>query len=349
MLKVLIVEDSAAVAELLEHILNSDPGIEVIAKVINGQAALDFIRDSGNQKPDVISMDIEMPVMNGLEATRAIMSEFPIPILIVTSSWEPRDLEGTYDALQSGAMGVVQKPRGLGHPDHYRLAHELISWIKKVAQVTVKSRARDAMNQGRLLKDTPVKLHHNGLKSVPEIIVIGASTGGPPQIKKILQSISPDIKQPVLIVQHIAVGFVQGLVDWLNKESELEIHLAEDNMLLQAGKAYVAPANYHMTVCRKNRITLVNDDPMYSVKPSVGYLFESVAKSYGKKALGILLTGMGRDGGAELRMMRDQGAVTIAQNEESCVIFGMPKTAIDLDGATFVMAPEQIVEYINQL
>ncbi|MBI9034250.1 MAG: chemotaxis-specific protein-glutamate methyltransferase CheB [Bacteroidales bacterium] len=348
-LKVMIVEDSAAVAELLFHILNSDPEIEVIAKVSNGLEAINYIKNPRTIKPDVISMDIEMPVMNGLEATRAIMDEVPTPILIVTSSWEPRDLEGTYDALQSGAMGVVQKPRGLDHPDHYRLAHELITWIKKVSQVTVKSRARKAFNTSEFGKPSMFEHEQKANRIKPEVIVIGTSTGGPPLLKKMLQSLSSDLKQPILIVQHIAVGFVEGLVEWLNKESKLNIHLAEDKMVTQAGHVYIAPANYHMTVNIKNQITLVNEDPMYSVKPSVGYLFESVSKSYGNKVLGVLLTGMGRDGGAEMRMMRDQGAVTIAQSEETCVIFGMPKTAIDMDGATFVMSPDQIVDYINQL
>ncbi|MBI5606303.1 MAG: chemotaxis-specific protein-glutamate methyltransferase CheB [Deltaproteobacteria bacterium] len=342
-IRVLIVDDSPVVRELLAYILNSDPGIRVIGTAGNGEEALKAIQ---HEKPDVITMDIIMPKMDGFETTRTIMETNPIPIIIVTGSFNIREVGISFKATEVGALTIIQKPRGIGHPSHAKDARELIRMVKLMSEVKVIRRWPDKHRKTPALR----RVIENGEK-IDEIklVAIGASTGGPPVIRQILSGLPKSFPWPVLIVQHIAEGFIDGFADWLNQSSSLPIHLAAHNAQPMAGHAYLAPDGRQMQVVMNGRIALIDDPPENGLRPSVSYLFRSVAHVYGRQAVGILLTGMGKDGAAELKLMREKGAVTIVQDQESSTVFGMPGEAVRLDAARYILSPEEIVSLLGNL
>ncbi|MCD6566761.1 MAG: chemotaxis-specific protein-glutamate methyltransferase CheB [Bacteroidales bacterium] len=341
-IKVLLVDDSPTVLDLLKQILDSDPQIEVIGKAYTGKRALEFIK---HQKPDVISMDMDMPEMNGLEATRIIMETDPIPIIIVSSSWSPSEVNNTYNAMDAGAVAILSKPRGIGHPDHNRMAINLIRHVKAMSEVKLVKRMSKIRKEKTDLP--PVKVEHK--RDDIKIIAIGGSTGALQVFKEILILLPKNLPVPVLIVQHIAKGFLDGFVGWLVKLTGQQVHVAGDKEKPIPGHFYVAPNGLQMGINGSGNIDLSSSDPMNNLCPSVSWLFRSVADNYGKNAIGVLLTGMGKDGSYELKMMSDKGAITIAQDEKSSVIFGMPGEAVKLGGARYILPPEKIAEKIKQL
>jgi two-component system chemotaxis response regulator CheB len=337
-IKVLVVEDSPTVRELLVHILTS-AGILVIGVVSNGEEAVRFAQRS---RPDVVTMDIHMPVLNGIEATRKIMETNPIPIVIVSGNWDPREVEMTFRAMEAGALALVRRPQGIGHADYEATAAELVLKVRLMSEVKV-VRRRSRMQQLKSA-NAEITLRSNSV-NIPEsvnVVLIGASTGGPPVLRTILQEISPDFPAPILIVQHMAKGFLQGMVEWLRFTSRISLKIAAYGEPVLPGCAYVAPDDFHMSVVSGGRILLSKEAPEHGARPSVSYLFRSTATLYGRNAVGILLTGMGRDGAEELKVLREKGAVTIAQNKETSVIYGMPAAAAELGAAQYVLSPEQI-------
>jgi two-component system chemotaxis response regulator CheB len=338
-IKVLCVDDSPSVLDLLTYILHTDPQIEVIGTALTGKRAVEFLKE---KTPDLVTMDMAMPEMDGLEATRIIMETNPIPIIIVSASWSPSEVGDTYRALEAGAISVIGKPRGIGHPDHNRMAMELIAEIKTMAYVKV---VRRWPKKEKLLIVTEPEIKKADIK----IVVIGASTGGPAVICSILSDLSKNLPVPILIVQHIARGFLEGFKDWLAKSTGYPVYIATNMEKMIPGHCYLAPNDFQMGVTAAGTIKLSNSDPVTILCPSVSYLFQSVADIYGKNAMGVLLTGMGKDGARELKMMRDKGAVTIAQDEASSVIYGMPKEAVEMGGATYVLPPPAIAQTIAQL
>ncbi len=342
MVKVLIVEDSRVVSQYLEYIFSQDPGIKVIGNVRNGKEAVAFIK---NQKPDVVSMDIEMPVMNGLEATRILMSSTPLPILIVTASRNSNEVAISMEALAAGALAVVQKPAGIGHPAQEKIAHDLVRMIKLMAEVKVVSR--------RFKKLPPPKQTHiKQFVRIPDeaiaktkLVAIGVSSGGPQTLKIVFNNITENFPIPIVVVQHIAEGFINGLVNWLNSQVAIHFQVAENGMKLKPGNVYFAPDNYQMGVTAGGSIALAECNGEKVLCPSIAHLFTSVAKTYKASSLGIILTGMGSDGAKELKLMRDAGAITIAQDKKSSLIHGMPGVAVKYGSAEYVMASSEI----NQL
>lgn len=341
-IKVLLVDDSPTVLDLLKQILNADPRIEVIGKAYTGKKALEFIK---HKKPDVISMDMDMPEMDGLEATRVIMETDPIPIIIVSSSWSPSEVNNTYKAIDAGAVAILGKPRGIGHPDHNRMAIDLIRHVKAMSEVKLIKRMPKIRKEKTDLP--PAKLEQKGAEI--KIIAIGGSTGAPQVFEKILTLLPKNLPVPVLIVQHIAKGFLDGFVSWLAKLTGQQVHIATDKEKPIPGHFYVAPNGLQMSITGSGSIDLSNSDPMNNLCPSVSWLFRSVADNYEKNAIGVLLTGMGKDGAYELKMMKDKGAITIVQDEESSVIFGMPGEAVKLGGAKYILPPNEIAGMIMQL
>lgn len=339
MIKVLIVEDQITCQELLTHILNSDQEIEVIGTASNGEEALAFL---AKEKPQVITMDMNMPKMNGLETIKQIMSTTPLPILVVSASYKPDEVARSFDALEAGAVAVIEKPFGPGHPDHERAARELVEKVKLLVQVKVvrRSISKSPRKEKEIRDDSSAPI---------EVIGIGASTGGPQALEQIFSGLPADFPFPLLVVQHIARGFLDGMARWLQEKTALSIHLGRDGEKITPGKIYLAPDEFQMGLKKNGQIYLSKDGPEYHVRPSVSYLFRSLSQNYGPRALGILLSGMGRDGARELKMMRDQEALTIAQNAESCIVFGMPGEAIALGGAELVLSPEEMVEKLISL
>lgn len=345
MIRVLVVEDSPVVREFLVHVLSSDPAIEVIATASNGEEALNAVKEI---KPDLITMDIHMPKMNGLEATRRIMETHPTPIVIVSGSSNAREVATTFHAMEAGAVAFADRPKGIGHPDHEATAKELVQTVKLMAEIKVVRR------WARLRRDAVVTAVRPPVEVRPapaeiNMVAMGASTGGPLVLQMILSGLPRDNSVPVLIVQHMAAGFIQGFVDWLAPTSALPIHVAKPGEQIRPGHAYVAPDGFQMKVEMGGRLSLTEDEPENGHRPSVGYLFRSVARIYGPKAVGVLLTGMGKDGAEGLKEIKDQGAVTIAQDEDSSVVHGMPGEAIRLEAATYVLPPSRIAAALANL
>ena len=343
MINVLIVEDSPTVQELLRHILSSDPGIQVVGVAGDGEEALEFLQ---SHKSDLVTMDINMPRMNGLEATRRIMETFPTPVLIVTGNSDPKEVERSFNLLEMGALAITGRPPGPGNPDYAAEAEKFIRLVKTLAEIRVVRRwPREPFKMGRTRLPFPAISEPADVG----VIAIGASTGGPSVLKTILSNLPAHFPIPVVIVQHITEGFLEGLVEWLNQTSRIQVRVAEHGEALLPGHAYLAPENQHLIVGPRGKALLTPGPHENSQRPSVSCLFRSVAQVFGEKAVGILLTGMGSDGAEGLRMMREAGAVTIAQDEKSSVIYGMPKAATALQAASYSLSPEGIVETLAEL
>ncbi len=342
-IKVLVVDDSPVARELLVHILGSEPKIQVVGTANNGEEAL---RALEQLKPDVITMDTNMPKMDGYEATRRIMELHPAPIVMVTGSFTAYDVSRTIRAMEAGALAIVLKPKGIGHPDHETSAAEVIQTVKLMSEVKVVKRRTFPKREA--IKAPRVEI---SIKPLPEIqlVAIGASTGGPPALQTILSMLPKNFPVPVLVVQHMASGFIQGFVEWLGQVSSLSVHVAAHGEYIIPGHIYFAPDGFQMKPERYGRISLARGETENGLRPSVSYLFRSVAEVFGKNAVGILLTGMGKDGAKELKLMKEKGAVTIAQDKESSVVHGMPGEAIKLDAATYVFSPEKIAAALASL
>jgi len=343
-IEVLVVDDSPVAREFLVYLLDSDPGIRVVGTVTNGKQAIEALKE---KKPDVITMDIHMPEMDGFEATRRIMETSPTPIVIVTAAENPREVGISFRAIEAGALAVVPRPQGLGHPEFESDASELIRTVKLMSEIKVVRR----WNRSRTAPPAPAvrQLDVNGHTSEIQVVAIGASTGGPIALQTILSRLPRDFAAPALIVQHMAPGFTRGFVDWLNHDARVPVRLAAHGEALLAGHAYVAPDGFQMGVNVTGRIALSHDAPEYGLRPSVSFLFRSLAEVYGRRSVGVLLTGMGKDGAAELQSMKQRGAITFAQDEESSVVHGMPGEAIKLEAATYVLPPDKIAAALQSL
>lgn len=345
MIKVLIVDDSPVVRDLLKHILTSENEMVVIGEAKDGQEAVDFV---AKNKPDVITMDINMPRLNGFDATRQIMEKYPVPIVIVTASWDPSDVNKTWQAMEAGAVAALEKPRYSTQDDYKSNAKNIVDTVRLMSQVKVVRRwTAKRKNPGA------ISLAQKAEQSAPaqryKIVAIGASTGGPPVLKELLESLPENFSAPIAIVQHIARNFTAGLVEWLDRSTSLNVRIAKNRERPEAGTVYVAPDGLQMKFDFSGHVILTDDPPENGLKPSVSYLFRSVADVFAEKAVAILLTGMGRDGANELRTLRDRGAVTIAQDKETSVIHGMPGEAIKIGAASHIAAPDKIVSLLMRL
>ena len=352
MIRVLVVEDSAVTREYLVYLLGQDPALQVVGTARDG---LEAVAQAERLKPDVILMDVYMPRMNGFEATWQIMERIPTPIVIVSASLLRDEVAMTFEALKAGALTVAQKPIGPDHPDQAESVRQLVQTVKLMAEVKVVRRWPRSRDQGAGLggerelavprSPTPIPRPHSKIR----LIAIGASTGGPQVVADILAGLPRDLGAPILVVQHIALGFTAGLAEWLGQGTHLAVKLAEAGEAVRNGTVYLAPEGSQMGITRDGWIRLTKGSADDGFCPSASYLFESAAEAYGGAAIGILLTGMGRDGAAGLKRLRELGGVTIAQDEESCVIFGMPGEAIRLGAAQFVLPPQQISGAIRGL
>lgn len=335
-IKVLVADDSQVTRMLLVQLLNSDPCIQVIGAVNDGQAALDFIT-GGTHFPDVVVMDIHMPHLDGFEATRRIMETHPLPIVICTATASPRDLEVTFRSMEAGAVACVAKPVALGADFEQRL-HNLLQTVRLMSEVKVVRRWSRARGTTAALPANDAVHRGTGIK----LIGIGASTGGPPVLQIILSGLPKDFPVPLLIVQHIAPGFLPGMVEWLSQTTGLRVHIAAHGATPLPGHAYVAPDDFHLAADPRGYLVLSREAAEGGLRPAVSYLFRSLAEAYGAGAAGVLLTGMGKDGAAELKDMKGQGAYTIAQDRESSIVHGMPGAAIELGAATHVLPADRI-------
>lgn len=341
-IKVLVAEDSTVIRMFLVHLLESDPQISVIGAVADGQAALDFVK---NSKPDVILMDIHMPRMDGFEATRRIMETQAVPIVICSASANTKDTVITFRAMEAGAIACIEKPLGHAHEDFEVTAANMLKTVKLMSEVKVVRRtARAGL--------VATKIKHEQWKRAPteiKVIGIGASTGGPPALQTILSGLNKDFAVPILVVQHIAPSFIVGMCDWLNQTTSLQVQIASHGTTPLPGHVYLAPDDFHMGIGTNGKIVLSREEAENYLRPAVAFLFRSLTAVYAPNALGILLTGMGRDGAMELKEMKDRGAITIAQDQETSVVHGMPGIAIALGAATYVLPPDRIANALIAL
>ncbi len=344
MINVLVVDDSEVIQQFLVHLLSSDPDIQVVGVANSG---LEALKMAEKKRPNVITMDVHMPVMDGYEATRAIMESFPTPIVIVSGSLQVKEMENSFKLIEAGALAVVVRPPGIGHPDYKTARDNLIKTVKLMSEVKVVRRFPG--QSATRPKKTPNRPKAFVKTRDIQLVAIGASTGGPIILQAILSKIPKELSVPVLIVQHIAKGFTNGFRDWLALSSNIPLSVAVDGENLLPGNAYIAPENYQMGITRDLKIKLQKLPPENGMCPSVDFLFRSVTEMVGSKAIGVLLTGMGKDGAKELRNMKKNNAVTIVQDEASCIVFGMPGEAIKIGAADHILPPEKIVAALSDI
>jgi len=339
MIRVVIVDDSPTFRLLARSILESDPDIQVVGEAINGKEAL---RKCERFRPDIITMDIHMPSMNGYEAIQTIMEEMPCPIIVLTGTPGSKNEKIHEKAMKSGALVVLPKPKDIQGIDPY--ANQLIDKIKAMSAVKVIRRKK--MSGTGLIKRSFDRLTP-GKKNI-KILGIGASTGGPPAIQTVLSGLSYPLPFPIVIVQHISKGFVQNLAKWLTSSTQFQVSIAENARQMIPGSVYIGQDNHQLMVTRNGRIRLKQYGPVDGHQPSASVLFESIAQEYGDTGMGILLTGMGCDGASGLKKLSDTGAITIAQDESTSVVYGMPKEAVALGGVRKILPLDEIASFVNR-
>lgn len=344
LIKVLIVEDSISVQLVLVDAIESDPRLTVAGTVSSGEGALEFLNAG---KPDVILMDIHLPGMNGFEATRRIMSTKPLPIVICSATSDPDDVATTFQAMEAGALAMIAKPTGPLHPNHGDMKEHLVETLKLMSEVKVVRRWSRRPTAATSAAALPPVVAARGISG--KLVAIGTSTGGPVVLRSILAELPGGFPVPILVVQHIAPGFLVGLVEWLQQNCQLTVHVARHGGQPLPGNVYFAPDGYHMGVDAQGRIALAKGSEADALCPSVSHLFRSVAEVYGANAVGVLLTGMGKDGARELLLLKEGGGATIAQNKATSVVHGMPGEAICLGAATHVLPGHEIAEMLKRM
>ncbi len=329
--RVLVADDSELFRELLSRVVNEDSSLELVAVAGDGEEAARLAR---KHRPDVITMDLNMPDADGYAGIARIMAETPTPILVLTAN--PSEAAG-FKALSLGALDIEEKPQ---------------------AEADLGEFGRVLRGRLRLLAGVKVIRHPRGLRErkkappraaePPEVVVIGASLGGPRALSSILRTLPATFPVPVAVVQHIADGFTEGLAGWLDQESALAVAEAVDGEPLRAGRVVLAPSGRHLTVTH-GQVHLFDGPPVETFRPSVTPLFVSAAQHYGRRACGVLLTGMGRDGAEGLKVIKEKGGTTIVQDEATSAVFGMPRAAIDLGAAERVLALEEIPRVLQEI
>ncbi len=354
-IRVVVVDDSPTVRKLMVSILQEAGDIQVIGVGSNGE---DAIRLTRRMRPDVVTMDIRMPKVDGLEATRRIMREVPTPIVIVTSSLMRADVDLTFEALRAGALTVVRTP-GLADPE---TCDKVIRAVRLMSEVPVVHHwGRDEPRPPDTVRIPPspaipvalplptVDKDADDQRDV-QMIGMAASTGGPSALATVLGALPADFPVPILVVQHVTCGFTAGLAEWLDGETPLSVALAGHGDTPQPGTILLAPDDYHLQVnVQGGVVELCKEPPYRGLRPSANYMFRSLARAYGPHAVGIVLTGMGDDGAEGLEAMHLAGGLTIAQDEHSCVVYGMPREAILRNAVTRVLPLHQIASTLGQL
>jgi two-component system chemotaxis response regulator CheB len=344
-LRVLVVEDSLTVRQRLIDVLSADPGMRVVGEAGDGRRAIELCLEL---RPDVITMDMMLPVMTGLAATEYIMAHAPTPILIVSASTNRGELFKTYEALAAGAVDVLEKPRG--DEDDGAWERHFLSTLRMVARIRVithpRARLRTLTDPGAAAAEPPIAT----ARQRPRLIAIGASTGGPRAIVDVLRGIPAAVTQPIVIVLHIGEPFGVALAEWLDGQTARRVfHPIEgQTVLAAAGKVALAPPGRHLVI-RDGRFHLSLDAERHSCRPSVDVLFESIAREAGASTIAALLTGMGRDGASGLLAIRRAGGATIAQDEATSVVYGMPREAVLVGAAEQVLPIGAIGPAIGQL
>ncbi|WP_010477554.1 protein-glutamate methylesterase/protein-glutamine glutaminase [Thermococcus zilligii] len=340
-IRVLVVDDSAFMRKILRDILESDPEIEVCCEARDGAEAIEKVKQ---HKPDVITLDVEMPRMNGLDALKFIMSKYPTPVIMV-SALTQEGAEATIKALEYGAIDFIPKPSSSISMNMRELREEIIAKVKEAARVPLKFLH---FRRERLLREQITKVKKREEAAV-RAVAIAASTGGPQSLLRVFEKLPGELDAGVLLVQHMPPGFTKSFAMRLDNISNINVKEAEDGEVVYNNWAYVAPGDYHMEVTMRNgkpTIRLYNGPKIHGVRPAADPMMKSVANLFGKKTVGVVMTGMGRDGAEGLAEIKRQGGITIAQDKETSIIFGMPKAAIELGVVDYVVPLDKIADTI---
>lgn len=329
MIRVLIVDDSPLAQEMIAAILSTDPEISIVGKAADGMDAVQKVREL---KPDIVTMDIEMPVMDGLEAIEKIMALNAVPILVVTTR---SDAKTAYAAISKGALDLIPKP-----DIDIEGAHEFISRVKLLSKIKVITHIKGNLSDKKKPLPAAAALDRKPLSR--RVVAIAASTGGPDALSVILSNLPAKFPCPVVVAQHMSDGFVSGMVEWLKTLCKVNLKVASEGDTLSEATVYVAPPEMHMQVTKSGRVVLLSRAPKDIYRPSCDVLLSSVADSYGAKSIGIILTGMGSDGVVGMKKIKEAGGVTIAQDEKTSIVFGMPKLAIESRSIDKVLAVGEI-------
>jgi two-component system chemotaxis response regulator CheB len=368
-IKVLIVDDSPTIGTLLQRLFSSDPSLQVVGIARDGAEA---IRMVGRIRPNVITMDVQMPNMDGLEATEYIMAHYPTPILVLTASLARKDVNLSLKMLSAGALEILEKPPADQWDTAGRRLIErlkLLSRIKVITHIKAKSRLSTSplpyspphpkpLNIGEKttaplnpqVAEQAAFLHKLAKgKNKYNLVAIASSTGGPPALSRLLGNLSADMSVPLLVVQHIPAGFSNGLAEWLNGETPLQVKNAEDGEEPRPGTVYLPADDRHLVAGADGKLYHSTEPARLGLRPSADVTFESLAKNWPGKVMAVILTGMGRDGTAGMRILHQNGSFNIAQDEASSLIFGMPRSAIEAQVVDKVLSLNDIAPFLRQM
>lgn len=351
-MKVMVVDDSAFLRKVIIDLLQSMPDIEVAQQARNGKQALELLE---NEQPDLVLLDVEMPILNGIETLKAIKAKYDLPVVMLSAL---SNKEVTIEALELGAADFVEKPTNImviGQEWSQDFYNKLISIHSQRRRITRPNRVskvntKPSVNELEPSKVESVpkeKLRSGQLPSQVQALVIGASTGGPKALLKVVTSLPTPLKVPVFIVQHMPKGFTTSFAQRMNDESKVTVVEAQQGMRI-TNQVYLCPGDYHMTI-ENNRINLNQEPKLHGTRPAVDYLFKSAADVYGNHLVALILTGMGRDGGLGMQQIANRGGYNIAQNKETCVVYGMPRYAVELGAVHEVLDLDTIANKIKQI
>lgn len=345
MIKILIVDDSPTEAALIQHIIQSEKDMEVVGFANNGQEAIDL---TAKLNPNLITMDIQMPIMDGLKATRLIMAQNPTPIIVISSMVSDESIDSTFHILEAGALTALAKPENVFAPSFEESRKHIIDTIRSLSDIhVIKKPLKKTITEHHYLPKAEFKK-----KSHYEIIGIGASVGGPMALKTILSHLPADFPLPIVIVQHMSTGFINGFSQWLAKNVCLKVKNAEDHEVLEKGTVYIAPEQKHLIIERVNDqlvSALTEGEPVSGFCPSITRLLQSIAQVSGKHAVGILLTGMSNDGSEGLLELKKAQGHTLIQDQESSIVFGMGAVAQSLNAVDHILPLQDIAAYLTYL
>lgn len=354
MIRVLVADDTATTRQLLVKLLTDGGLIEVVGQATNGREAVEMTR---KLKPDVVTMDVVMPGVDGVEATALIMRQTPTPIIIVSSVDDIRRSPVSMDALNNGALAILALP-GMASPDLSALAchlRETVIAVAKVKSVRLEAIRHKELSPVALYQKKTATTANKSIKDLLaargpiEIICIACSIGGPSALAKILGDLPPDLDLPILVTQHISRGFTDNLATWLNQATPLTVKVAKDHDHLKANTVYIAPDDCHLGMRSKSQLSVSANSPIKGFRPAATFMFESVAKVFKGASVAVILTGMGDDGLAGLRIQREQGAIIIAQDEASSVVYGMPKAAVNSGLVDLILPLDCIAETLKEI
>jgi two-component system chemotaxis response regulator CheB len=340
MIRVLIVEDSVTARELLSALLRADPEIQVVGLAHDGEEALLLTR---SLRPSVVTMDVHMPGIDGFGATKAIMQEVPTPVVIVSGSIDPGEVASSMRALEAGALAVVAKPPGPHDPCFDGAVRHLVQTVKAMAAVKVVRHWAPRAHHVPVVKPRP------GHAVRPRVLALAASTGGPSALQQVLSRLPSPFPLPVLVVQHLAPGFMAGFGRWLQSQCALPVRVVDERARLEPGTVFLSGENRHLGVDGEGWAVAERGEPIGGFCPSASYLYASVARAFGAATLALVLTGMGEDGLTGLRVVRTSGGRIVAQDQESSVVFGMPGAAVAAGLPDAVLPLGEIAAHVNEL